>query len=88
MITVGKFSLLILILAVVFCSKVKTTDAFAEYLKEEKRIRETVSNPQQLEDSLDVLMEKYDIDPDHEISKLQEEPADWISLLRKLKSAK
>jgi hypothetical protein len=88
MISVGKFLLLIWILTAVFCSKVETTDEFAEYLQEEKRIRGTVSNPQQLEDSLEALRKQFDVDPDLEISKLQEEPAEWISLLRKLKSAK
>jgi hypothetical protein len=87
-ITDRKSLLLGILLATIFCGKPETTDKFAEYLQEEKKIRETVINPQELEESLNTLKKKYDIDPDREISKLQEEPAGWISLLRKLKSAK
>lgn len=88
MITVGKVLLFVIILTAIFCGKGETTDEFAEYLQEEKKIREAVSNPHKLEDSLQVLRKIHGIDPDLEISKLQDEPADWISLLRKLKSAK
>jgi hypothetical protein len=87
-ITVRNSLVLGILLTAIFCSKPGTTDEFAEYLQEEKQIRETVSDPGELEDSLNALKKKHNIDPDREISKLQDEPADWISLLRGLKSAK
>jgi hypothetical protein len=77
-----------IILAIITCGKIETTGRFAEYLQEEKKLRERVLNPQELADSLTALKNTIGIDPDQEILKLQAEPADWITLLRKLKSAR
>ncbi len=81
-------SILGMILTCISCGKIDTTDRFAKYLQDEKKIRERVINPQELEDSLNALRNRFGIDPEQEISKLQTEPADWIVLLRKLKSAR
>jgi hypothetical protein len=75
-------------LAVITCRKSETTDKFVDYLQEEKKIRERVIEPQELEDSLTALKHRVDIDPDQEISKLHAEPTGWITLLRKLKRAR
>lgn len=88
MVTVKISSVLGMIIAGISCGKIDTTDRFVEYLQEEKNIRERVINPQELEDSLGALRNRFGIDPEQEISKLQTEPADWIALLRKLQSAR
>jgi hypothetical protein len=75
-------------LAVMTCNRVETTDKFADYLQEEKKMRERVIDLQELEDSLTALQDRMETDPDQEISRLQAEPEDWITLLRKLKSAR
>lgn len=75
-------------LAAITCGRVETTDKFADYLQEEKKMRERVIDLQELDDSLTALRDRMGTDPDQEISKLQAEPEDWITLLRKLKSAR
>ncbi len=57
----------------------------AEYLKEEKKLRDSESSEEALQNSLKILEAKYGIDRDAEIRRLGENPGEWIELLRELK---
>jgi hypothetical protein len=58
---------------------------FAEYLREEQRLRQTVVDPVVLEDSIDILRIRYGIDPAGEIERLRNTPEQWLDLLKRLK---
>lgn len=88
MISARRFILSILVIIGVSCSRRDPTLDFAKYLQQEKRLRATIRNTQILEDSLKIMKKRYKIDPDHELMRLQKEPADWVELLRKLRRAK
>lgn len=70
----------------VSCQRRDRTTVLAEYLKEEKRVRDNESNPAALEESLSILNEKYGIDRDAEIRHVGENPGRLIELLKELKS--
>ena len=81
------FILSIVIIICATCSRRDPTPDFAKYLQQEKRLREKIRNTQVLEDSLEVITKRYNIDPEHELLRLQKEPADWVELLRELRRA-
>ena len=70
------------------CHKPDRIAILAEFLKEEKRLRENESSVQVLRDSLKILEEKYKIDRDAELRKLADDPNEWVNLLRELKRAR
>ncbi|MDH4211757.1 MAG: hypothetical protein OEV79_09975 [candidate division WOR-3 bacterium] len=71
--------------SIISCQSQDRIIVLAEYLKEEKRLRDSESSEEALQDSLKLLKEKYGIDRDAEIRKLGENPGEWIDLLRELK---
>ncbi|UCD04622.1 MAG: hypothetical protein JSV98_05745 [candidate division WOR-3 bacterium] len=73
------------LLFILSCQKQDRIAILAEYLKEEKRLRENESSAQALRDSLKLLEEKYKIDRNAELRKLAEDPGEWVDLLKELK---
>jgi hypothetical protein len=67
------------------CQRQDRITVLAEYLKEEKRLRDSEWSEEALRDSLRILEEKYGVDRDAEIHRLGENPGEWIDLLRELK---
>lgn len=65
------------------CEREDRSAVLAEYLKEEKKLRERVTNEESLRDSIAGLREKYRINQD--AWQLNEDPDQWIELLRKLR---
>ncbi len=78
-------SFLFIIVLAVQCRRAEETSRFAEYLKEEKRIREEVHDRSALQDSLRAMQKRYALDIDKEISRLFDQPEQWPLLLRTLK---
>lgn len=72
----------------VVCANKDINPKFVEYLKAEKNLRKRVSEEQGLEDSIKVLQQKYNIDSEKELSKLKNNPKNWIELIKKLKIEK
>lgn len=68
------------------CRKQDETDKLAEYLKEERRLRDKIPDRKVLEESLVKTRKKYSIDMQEEFSRLYRSPKEWPVLLRKLKS--
>ena len=82
---------LVLAIAIIICANCSKRDSvfhFARYLRQEKRLRAKIRDTLVLEDSLNILRKEHNIDPELELMKLQQEPADWIELLRKLRRDK
>jgi hypothetical protein len=67
------------------CRKPDPTSILAEYLKEEKRLRNKIEDKTVFGDSLKAAQKKYSIDMEQELSRLRKHPEQWPVLLRKLK---
>lgn len=67
------------------CERGDRTTVFAEYLKQEKELRERVTDEELLRDSIAELREKYGIDRDRAAWQFGDNPDQWIELLRKLR---
>jgi hypothetical protein len=67
------------------CHTTEETRKFAEYLKEEKRIRQKVHDPSALQDSIKAMQKRYSLNINGEISKLYDRTEQWPLLLRTLK---
>jgi hypothetical protein len=68
------------------CRKQDETGKLAEYIKEERRLRDKIPDGTVLEDSLMKAQKKLSIDIQEEFSRLYRNPKEWPVLLRKLKS--
>ena len=73
-------------LLIVFCGNKDNTERLATYLQEEKRLREKLLAPTVLDDSLKILKQRYRININEEWSRLDRDPNEWVTLLRKLTS--
>jgi hypothetical protein len=73
------------VLMSVACKRADRAVVFADYLKEEKKLRGRVTNEESLQDSINELREKYGIDRQVAMRQLSEKPTQWIDLLRKLR---
>ena len=69
------------------CGQYKYT-AFVEYLRAERDLRARISDQQELQDSIVSLQNKYNIDPEKEIAKLNTNEKVWISFLMELSRAR
>jgi hypothetical protein len=76
---------LLVLLASVACHKTDKNARLAEYLEQEKQLRDNIQDSTVLEDSLTELRERFSIDIQEELSRLQKNPQDWPGLLRKLR---
>lgn len=74
----------LLILSMVSCGQDRTAE-LADYLKAEKRLRDTVRDSAALADSVAALAEDSGIKIDQEISRLSTNPSAWVKLLRSLR---
>jgi len=66
------------------CTKEDHTRRLVAYLKEERELRRRVSENEGLSDSIANLQQKYNIDVEKEISKLNDNPEVWLRLLEEL----
>jgi len=56
----------------------------AAYLKEERELRKRVDENEGLNDSITNLQQRYNMDVEKEISKLNDNPEVWLRLLEEL----
>ncbi len=61
---------------------------FIEYLKAEKQIRSSVNDQQELHNKIAELQERYKIDPEAEIAKLNRNEKQWVIFLTELSRAR
>jgi len=66
------------------CTKEHHTHQLAAYLKEERELRKRVDENEGLNDSITNLQQRYNIDVEKEISKLNDNPEVWLRLLEEL----
>jgi signal recognition particle receptor subunit beta len=90
---ISKFQLkipiiLFVLVVVIACTKSDYNPNLVEYIKAEKELRSRITEEQGLSDSIKILQQKYNIDLEEELSKLSDNPEDWIKLLKDLKIAK
>ena len=78
-------TLMLALLAAVSCEKPDRTAKLAEYLIQEKRLRDSIRDSIVLADSLMRLQMEYSIDVEQEFSRLRNNPKDWPAFLRKLR---
>lgn len=74
----------LLALSIISCRRDRTPE-LANYLQEEKKLRDGISNSAALEDSIAAIQERYGISLDQELSRLSTNPPEWLRLLRSLK---
>ena len=91
--TISKLKIKILIIlfvlvVVITCTKSDYNPNLVEYIKAEKELRSRITEEQGLSDSIKILQQKHNIDLEEELSKLSDNPEDWIKLLKDLKIAK
>ncbi len=67
-----------------FCAKDDHVSQLAAYLMEERELRRRVSENEGLNDSIANLQQRYKIDIEKEISKLNDNPEVWLRLLEEL----
>jgi hypothetical protein len=85
---VNKVSVLAIMLVLFFavsCKGPDRTTRLADFLKQQKRLRDDIQDSTVLEDSLRKLQKKYSIDIQDEFSRLRKNPQDWPVFLRKLR---
>lgn len=68
------------------CGKTDRNARLVDYLKQEKRLRESIQDSTVLADSLAELQKQFSIDIEEELFRLRQRPKDWPVLLRKLRS--
>jgi len=76
---------LLLICFAVHCKKT-INKRFVNFLKAEQLMRDRISDPIQLRDSLEILQQKYRIDREKEITYLKDHPEQWVILLKALRN--
>ncbi len=74
--------------AMLFCTQHNYHPKLVEYLRAEKELRKRVTEEQGLNDSINVLRQKYDIDLEKEFSRIKDNPEAWIELFKELKDEK
>ena len=87
--TMNKVSIILFVLScllTIHCRNQDKTDKLAEYLRNEKRLREKIEDAKALEDSLAERRRKSSIHWEAELLRLRKNPQEWPVLLRKLKS--
>jgi hypothetical protein len=87
---ISHFKYLSIIVAVIFlnCGKETHNPHLVEYLREERKLRRRINENEGLSDSISLLQQKYNIDIEKEISKLNNSPDRWLELLEELKIEK
>jgi hypothetical protein len=80
--------ILFVLVVVITCTKSDYNPNLVEYIKDEKELRSRITEEQGLSDSIKILQQKHNIDLEEELSKLSDNPEDWIKLLKDLKIAK
>ncbi|HEC78132.1 MAG TPA: hypothetical protein ENI34_03195 [candidate division WOR-3 bacterium] len=75
----------IVLLFITGCSKPPYNPELADYLKAERELRKRVKDARCLEDSIKVLQQKYELNLEEEISRLNNNPELWVELLTELK---
>uniref|UniRef100_A0A7C4XMZ1 Lipoprotein n=1 Tax=candidate division WOR-3 bacterium TaxID=2052148 RepID=A0A7C4XMZ1_UNCW3 len=63
------------------CSDSDYNSKLAEYIKRERELRKSITNNQELEDSLKALRKRFGIDLKKELKKLDRKPEIWVRLL-------
>lgn len=76
--------LIIVPVVCITCTTEDHTRQLAAYLKEERELRRRVSENEGLNDSIAKLQQRYNIDVEKEISKLNDNPEVWLRLLEEL----
>ncbi len=84
------FKHLSITIAVIFlsCTREARNPHLVEYLREERRLRKRIDEKEGLSDSIAILQQRYNIDIEKEISKLNDNPDAWLELLEELKIEK
>jgi len=84
-----KIPIILFVLAILIaCGQRDYNPNLVEYIKAEKELRSRITAEQGLSDSIKILQQKHNIDLEEELSKLSDNPEDWIKLLKDLKIAK
>lgn len=84
---ISHFKYLGIIIVVIFlnCGKETLNPHLVEYLREERKLRRRINENEGLSDSISLLQQRYNIDIEKEISKLNDNPDRWLELLEELK---
>ncbi len=70
---------------ILFCSNKGYDNRLIQYLKEERRLRQHITQTRELEDSITSLQRRYHIDKERELARLRKQPKLWLKLLEELK---
>ena len=70
------------------CGQQDYNPKLIEYIEAEKELRSKISEEQGLSDSIKILQQKHNIDLEEELSKLSDNPENWIKLIKDLKIEK
>lgn len=79
---------IIVLLFFVCCSRNSYNPKLVDYLKAERELRKNIPQNQGLEDSLVVLKQRFKIDINKEIEKLNGKPELWVKLLKAIDGEK
>ncbi len=74
----------LIIFMILSCTKDGYNPKLSEYLKTERELRSRIGEQQGVRDSIRLLQKKHGIDADKELSKLKDNPEDWIKLFEEI----
>jgi hypothetical protein len=84
-----KIPIILFVLAILIdCGQRDYNPKLIEYIEAEKELRSRITEEQGLSDSIKILQQKHNIDLEEELSKLSDNPEEWIKLFKDLKIAK
>jgi len=84
-----KIPIILFVLTILIdCGQQDYNPKLVDYIKAEKELRSRITEEKGLSDSIKILQQKHNIDLEKELSKLADNPENWIKLLKDLKIAK